>query len=119
MGVNRIGVKSAEELKPQQILDLVFADASTGFEVAPQNVRLTAKPKTLTGTAGETYRVLSTRFSKVAYSGAESQSRGLLSAVVVAGDLFLLVTTCREATWERSEQRLTQAVESFRAVPNQ
>lgn len=113
-GVKRIGVKSVADLSTKQLLDAIFTSNGPIGEVAEP--KLAAKPKTITGLGGQTYTVLSVRFKKISASGGlEVESRASLSAAVVAGDLFIYVMTCREATWDKSQARLTPSAESFQA----
>jgi len=115
--VKRIGVDSVEALKDKQIIEAVFSGENlqeSGFTL--ENARQSGKGKTLTGPGGSTYRVLPAKFVRVGNSGLEVESRAYLSATVAGGDLFALIATCRDLTWDDSQKRMKPAVESFQAT---
>lgn len=112
--VKRIGAAKVEGLTLLEVVDAVFSNQENA---APESVKIAGKPKTIKGPGGETYKVISVRFTRVGNSGMEIESHALLSATVVEGDLITFVVTCRESTWPKSKERFAYAVDSFQATP--
>lgn len=112
-----IGVNTVDDLKPKRLLDIVFtSDGKIGENF---NAKQATKVKTISGEAGQTYKVIGASFSKVGgRNGIEVPSRALVSFTVVAGDLYVFVVTCRDNTWDdqKSQDRIRAAVESFQVV---
>jgi len=107
-----IGKQNITDLPIKQLVDNVFVDKGMLGMFTPENVKI-ASAKTVTPVGGSTYRQVGTRFTRVGVSGVEIESRGLLSATIVGGDLYVYIVTCRDNTWAESKTRIQPSVESF------
>lgn len=116
--VPRIGVNSVEELTGKQLIDAVFyrKGGQLGESGTPFNPRQVGKATLVDGAGGLKYRTIGGSYTKIGGNGLEVDAHWLGSAVVLGGDLFAFIATCRESDWKTSQNRVIPSVASFQVV---